>query len=87
MTDPKRPLSDIEEFLADADSESKEDVVAGLRAGKVDTKQFFEHVLPPEPQLYNEFHALLVELGKRHCRRRARCEGCPLASLAHEAGL
>lgn len=27
----------------------------------------------------NEFHALIVELGKRHCRRVANCEGCPLA--------
>ena len=26
----------------------------------------------------NEFHALIVEVGKRHCRRVARCEGCPL---------
>jgi endonuclease-3 related protein len=27
----------------------------------------------------NEFHALMVEVGKRHCRRKAVCEGCPLA--------
>lgn len=27
----------------------------------------------------NEFHALVVEVGKRHCRRVAKCEGCPLA--------
>lgn len=27
----------------------------------------------------NEFHALIVEVGKRHCRRVAICEGCPLA--------
>lgn len=26
----------------------------------------------------NEFHALIVEVGKRHCRRAACCEGCPL---------
>ncbi|HVW76817.1 MAG TPA: hypothetical protein VHB45_04335 [Alloacidobacterium sp.] len=29
-------------------------------------------------QHYNEFHALVVELGKRHCRRTAVCQGCPL---------
>jgi endonuclease-3 related protein len=28
---------------------------------------------------YNEFHALIVEIGKRHCGRVPRCEGCPLA--------
>lgn len=26
----------------------------------------------------NEFHALIVEVGKRHCRRKPVCEGCPL---------
>lgn len=28
---------------------------------------------------YNEFHALIVRIGKRHCGRVARCEDCPLA--------
>jgi endonuclease III related protein len=27
---------------------------------------------------YNEFHAVMVEVGKRHCRRVAMCDGCPL---------
>lgn len=26
----------------------------------------------------NEFHALIVEVGKRHCRKTALCDGCPL---------
>ncbi len=37
---------------------------------------------------FNEFHALIVEVGKRHCRREAKCEGCPLAfdlPKVHEA--
>ncbi|HTW62248.1 MAG TPA: hypothetical protein VMD55_10615 [Terracidiphilus sp.] len=29
--------------------------------------------------LYNEFHALAVAVGKAHCGRAPRCEGCPLA--------
>lgn len=29
--------------------------------------------------LYNEFHALVVAVGKAHCGRVAKCEGCPLA--------
>ncbi|MGC2636946.1 MAG: base excision DNA repair protein [Acidobacteriaceae bacterium] len=28
---------------------------------------------------YNEFHALIVQTGKLHCRRTPLCEGCPLA--------
>ena len=31
----------------------------------------------------NEFHALIVELGKRHCRRNPNCEACPLAWDLH----
>jgi endonuclease-3 related protein len=34
--------------------------------------------LPHDPALFNEFHALLVRVGKEHCRARPRCEGCPL---------
>lgn len=29
-------------------------------------------------QLFNEFHALTVAVGKAHCRRVAQCDGCPL---------
>ena len=30
---------------------------------------------------FNEFHALIVEVGKNHCGPRPRCEHCPLAPL------
>ncbi|MDD2655203.1 MAG: endonuclease III domain-containing protein [Candidatus ainarchaeum sp.] len=33
-----------------------------------DYRKFFQDNLPPEPELYNEFHALIVECGKRHRR-------------------
>jgi endonuclease-3 related protein len=32
-------------------------------------------------ELYNEFHALVVAVGKHHCGPKARCEGCPLAAF------
>lgn len=31
-------------------------------------------------ELFNEFHALTVAVGKAHCGRTAECSGCPLAS-------
>jgi endonuclease-3 related protein len=31
-------------------------------------------------QLFNEFHALTVAVGKAHCSRAPRCEDCPLAT-------
>jgi len=43
------------------------------------TQEFLHHHLPADEGLYNEFHALLVETGKRHCKRQAaECRGCPL---------
>ena len=30
-------------------------------------------------QHYNEFHAVIVQVGKRHCGRAPNCESCPLA--------
>ncbi len=38
-------------------------------------------------QVFNEYHALLVELGKRHCRTKAICTGCPLEDLPHKEQL
>ena len=33
----------------------------------------------------NEFHALIVEHGKRHCSSRPRCSGCPLSRRCPES--
>jgi|UniRef100_A0A7V6DR06 endonuclease-3 related protein len=41
-------------------------------------RQFFMDRLPPEVPLYQEFHALLVRVGKDFCRPQPRCSGCPL---------
>ncbi|MEA1925345.1 MAG: endonuclease III domain-containing protein [Candidatus Altiarchaeota archaeon] len=44
-----------------------------------DLKGFFERNLPQDVELYNEYHALIVELGKCYCRRsNPRCGECPL---------
>jgi endonuclease-3 related protein len=50
-------------------------------------RQMFQGAVPPDARVYNEYHALLVELGKRHCRTRAVCAGCPLADLPHDESL
>jgi endonuclease-3 related protein len=47
-------------------------------------KELFESNLPADVKLFNEYHALLVQVGKIHCRPRAHCEGCPLESFEHE---
>ncbi len=38
----------------------------------------FERHLPSDPALFNEYHALLVAVGKRYCGSRPLCESCPL---------
>jgi endonuclease-3 related protein len=37
-------------------------------------------------RLFNEFHALVVAVGKAHCRGIAQCTGCPLAADPHTTG-
>jgi endonuclease-3 related protein len=47
-------------------------------------QDLFEAHLPRSVPLFNEYHALLVNLGKEFCRKRPRCDGCPLReSCAH----
>jgi len=43
-----------------------------------DLKEYFEKNLPRDAKLYNDFHALIVSVGKEFCRPKARCEACPL---------
>jgi len=41
---------------------------------------FMQH-LPLNASMFNEYHALLVRVGKLHCKRRPSCQGCPLEPL------
>jgi len=49
-------------------------------------KGFFESQLPTDVQLFNEYHALIVSVGKDYCRAKPKCEGCPLQELLPEHG-
>jgi len=54
----------------------------GLVAAAADyhtTQEFLHAQLPRDASLFNELHALLVEVGKKHCKPHCpRCAGCPL---------
>jgi len=41
-------------------------------------RAFFERALPADAALFNEYHALLVRLGKNYCRPRPQCAACPV---------
>ena len=48
-------------------------------AGYKEVQVLLHQHLPTDHALFNEYHALLVEVGKRYCKRQApQCEGCPL---------
>ncbi|MBA4019750.1 MAG: endonuclease [Pirellula sp.] len=49
-------------------------------------QDFFESRLPAEAPLYNEYHALLVKVGKEHCKTKPICTGCPLEELLPDSG-
>ncbi len=46
----------------------------------------FHAALPVEHGLFNEYHALIVEHAKRHCRARPACDGCPLHFCSSHPG-
>jgi len=46
-------------------------------------RELFQSNLPEDVQLFNEYHALLVKVGKEFCKPKAQCPGCPLEKLPH----
>ncbi|MGH9816984.1 MAG: endonuclease III domain-containing protein, partial [Candidatus Acidiferrales bacterium] len=61
----------------------------GVGSSYEEIRALFESNLPRDAKLYNEYHALLVQVGKNYCRPAApKCEACPLVSfLPSSSGL
>ena len=56
-------------------------------SGYEEIQDAFMAALPTEAALFNEYHALIVELGKQFCKkRRPLCAACPLGHLPHNVG-
>ncbi len=69
-------------FVVDAYTTRITARVFGVEADYHTIKAFFEEDLPRDPVIYGEYHALLVVLGKRHCKKsKPVCEGCPICHL------
>jgi len=49
-------------------------------------QEVFLDQLPQDASLYNEYHALLVRVGKEHCKPTPICEGCPLCDMLPPGG-
>lgn len=50
-------------------------------------RSLFMKSLPADSALFNEYHALIVEQCKRHCRKKPLCDGCPLGGLGNCSNL
>lgn len=50
-------------------------------------KTFFESQVEQSVPLFNEYHALIVRVGKEFCKPTPKCENCPLQSMLPEAGV
>lgn len=50
-----------------------------------DIQSHFQRILPKDLKTFREFHALMVALGKTHCRRKPRCHQCPLNDICEYA--
>ena len=47
-------------------------------------KELMESAMPTDVELWNDYHAQLVAVGKEFCRPVARCGGCPLEGFPHD---
>jgi endonuclease III related protein len=60
----------------------------GYEADYHEIKDYFESALPADVPLYNEYHALLVRIGKDCCRKtNPKCDVCPLRELLPASGI
>ena len=57
------------------------------QASYYDLQEYFMDNLPDDTELFNEFHALIVRVGKEYCKPKPACDGCPLESLPHQTEL
>jgi endonuclease III related protein len=57
----------------------------GIIDGKLtygDIQRLFMNHVPRDAGRYNQYHAMIVETGKRYCRTEPRCGDCPLRRVA-----
>jgi endonuclease-3 related protein len=55
--------------------------------GYEDVKAYFEAKLAHSAAVYNNLHALIVINAKEHCRKKPKCDSCPLEVNCGRCGL
>ena len=69
----KKPI-----FVIDAYAKRIMNRVGFKEASYDELQQLFMKSLPNSEKLFNEYHALLVELGKNICKKQPLCNKCPI---------
>jgi len=59
--------------------------VVSEKAPYEEVQRLFMDYLPHDEKLFNEYHALIVQVGKMVCKKSPRCDSCPLKSIGHRA--
>ncbi len=78
----KKPI-----FVVDAYTKrilSRHAIVSGNASYDEVQRLFMDH-LPKDEKLFNEYHALLVHLGKTLCKKIPRCDRCPIRGVGQRA--
>ncbi len=57
------------------------------RASYEEVQKLFMNNLPHDERLFNEYHALLVHLGKNVCKKTPECDICPIKGIEHRTWL
>ena len=65
-------------FVVDAYTKRIINRLGIFKSEKYDEIQtFFQNNLPKNIDIYKEYHALIVELAKKHCKKNPDCKKCP----------
>jgi len=59
--------------------------VISEKASYDEVQRFFMDSLPADERLFNEYHALIVRLGKTVCNKTPKCDICPIKGIEHGA--
>ena len=74
-------------FVVDAYTKrilSRHGMIPG-NASYSEIQDLFMNNLPLDERLFNEYHALLVHLGKTSCKKNPKCDICPLKGIGYRA--
>lgn len=76
----KRPVFVIDTYTSRVLSRHS---MVSMETSYQEMQELLMNSVPNDVQVFNEYHALFVKVGKEHCKRKALCKGCPLEYDPH----